>query len=184
MPFKKQTNNNKNKTKKQQQKKAATESSENVASVEEIIVPDAINPSIPDAPLEDFQTDTIMSEEELAEIAAHEQYMWENYYRPEHEENMKRWRDAQIAMLNDPEYWEDRRSNFLLSRQRFHKKAAWSPEVFHQVNIIDKEIQHCEDTMDRLDGVEAEAPVGNPILGGMDWWKDGFQETDGWVSSK
>jgi hypothetical protein len=147
-------------------------------------VTDAINPSCPDAPLEDFQTDTIMSEEELAEIAAHEQYMWENYYRPEHEENMKRWQNAQIAMLDDPEYWNNRRSNFLLSRQRFHKKAAWSPEVFHEVSIIDKEIQECENMMDRLDGVELEAPVGNPILGGIDWWKEDYQGNDGWISSK
>lgn len=185
MPFKKPTNTNKNKNKtKKQQKNAVGKSTDDVSSVEEIIVTDATNPSVSDAPLEEIHTDTIISEEELAEIAKHEEYMWKNYYAPEHEEKMKHWHQAQIAMLDDPEYWEDRRTQLLRNRERFHKMAAWSPEVFHQVNIIDKEIQHCETTMDRLDGFELEIPVGNPILGGMDWWKDGLQETDGWVSSK
>jgi len=179
MPFKKPNN----KTKKQQQKKKAIKPSED-APIEEIVVTDATNPSVPDAPLDEVQTDTIISEEELAAIAAHEEYMWKTYYGPEHEEKMKRWQDAQIAMLDEPEYWEDRIETLLCSRQRFHKKAAWSPEVFHEVNLIDKKILECEDMIDMLDGVEKEVPVGNPILGGMDWWKDGLQDTDGWVSSK
>lgn len=183
MPFKKPTNN-KNKTKKHQKKAASAKPSEDAASIEEIVVTDATNPSVPDAPLEEVQTDTILSEEELAALAAHEQYMWENYYRPEHEEKMKRWQDAQIAMLKDPEYWEERRSNLLFSRQRFHRKAAWSPEIFSEVESIDKKILECEDMMDVLDGMEKGQPTGNPILGGMDWWKDGLENNDGWVSSK
>jgi hypothetical protein len=100
------------------------------------------------------------------------------------EENRKRWRDAQVAMLDDPEYWEERIENLLIARQKFHKKAAWSPEVFRDIDSIDNEIQHCEDMIDMLDGVKKEAPTGNPILGGMDWWKDGLRSDDGWVSSK
>jgi hypothetical protein len=180
MPFKKPNN----KTKKQQKKKEAAKPSDDAASIEEIVVTDATNPSVPDAPLEEVQTDTIISEEELAAIAAHEEYMWKTYYGPEHEEKMKRWQDARIAMLETPEYWEDRIETLLCARQRFHKKAAWSPEVFHEVNLIDKKILDCEDMIDMLDGVEKEVPVGNPMLGGMDWWKDGLQDTGGWVSSK
>jgi len=183
MPFKKPTTNNKTR-KQQQQKKAVVKPSEDAASVEEIIVTDATNPCGTDRPLEEVQTDTIISEEELAAIAAHEEYMWVNYYGPEYEENMKRWQNAQIAMLEDPEYWDNRRSNLLLHRQRFHKKAAWSPEVFHEVDEIDKEIQECEDMIDRLEGFQKEAPSGNPILGGIDWWKEDHQGNDGWVSSR
>lgn len=187
MPFKK-PNNNKNKTKKQQKKKAV-KPTDDASSVEEIVITESTVET--SAPLEEVNVEKILTEEELAEIAkreaeiaAHERYMWETYYRPQQEENLKRWRNAQIAMLDDPEYWEYRRSNLLRNRQRFHKKAAWSPEVFREVNSIDQEIQHCEDMMDKLDGVEKELPAGNPILGGMDWWKDGLHENDGWVSSK
>ena len=195
MPFKKQ-NNSKNKTKKQQKKKATAtvKPSEDASSVEEeiVVTETTIKTPEPDAPLEEVETEKILTEEELAEIAAreaeiaaHERYMWENYYRPQQEENLKRWRDAQIAMLDDPEYWEDRRSNLLRMRSRFHAKAAWSPEVFREVNSIDDEIQHCEDKMDELDGVEKERPAGNAILGGINWWKDGLNaDEDGWVSSK
>lgn len=184
MPFKKPNNkNNKNKTKKNQ-KKAADKPSDDASSVEEIVVTDATTASVADAPLEEVQVEKILTEEELAEIAAHEKYMWETYYRPQQEENLKRWRNAQIAMLDDPEYWEDRRSRLLVTRQRYHKKAAWSPEVLREVDSIDKEIEYCEQKMDALDGVERESPVGNLILGGMDWWKDGLQDVDGWVSSK
>jgi hypothetical protein len=52
------------------------------------------------------------------------------------------------------------------------------------VSLIDKEIQECEDMIDMLDGVEKGVPVGNPILGGIDWWKEDHQGNDGWVSSK
>ena len=193
MPFKKQ-NNSKNKTKKQQKKKATAtvKPSEDASSVEEEIVVTETTIKTPDAPLEEVETDKILTEEELAEIAAreaeiaaHERYMWETYYRPQQEENLKRWRDAQIAMLDDPEYWEDRRTNLLRMRSRFHVKAAWSPEVFREINSIDDEIQRCEDKMDELDGVEKERPAGNAILGGINWWKDGLNaDEDGWVSSK
>ncbi len=187
MPFKK-PNNSKNKTKKQQKKKAASSAkpADDASSVEEIVITEESNPSVATAPIEEVEVEKIPTEEELAEIAAHERYMWETYYRPQMEENRKRWQDAQIAMLNDPEYWEHRIANLERSRQKFHTKAAWSPETFHEVNSIDHEIEHCEDMLDMLDGVEPELPTGNPILGGMDWWKDGLQgdDEDGWVSSK
>ncbi len=185
MPFKK-NNNNKNKTKKQQKKKAASSAKpvDDASSVEEIVITEATNPSVATAPIEEVEIEKMPTEEELAEIAAHERFMWENYYLPEIEENRKRWKDAQIAMLEDPEYWEDRIQNLLRARERFHKKAAWSPEVFHEVDSIDDEIQHCEDMIDMLDGVKKEPSTGNPILGGMDWWKDDLRSDDGWVSSK
>ncbi len=187
MPFKK-PNNSKNKTKKQQKKKAASSAkpADDASSVEEIVITEESNPSVATAPIEEVEVEKMPTEEELAEIAAHERYMWETYYRPQMEENRKRWQDAQIAMLNDPEYWEHRIANLERSRQKFHTKAAWSPETFHEVNSIDHEIEHCEDMLDMLDGVEPELPTGNPILGGMDWWKDGLQgdDEDGWVSSK
>lgn len=192
MPFKKQ--NNKNKTKKQQKKKAAASAkpADDASSVEEIVVTETTTETPPPVePLEEVETEKILTEEELAEIAAreaeiaaHERYMWENYYRPQQEENLKRWRDAQIAMLDDPEYWEDRRSNLLRMRERFQKKAAWSPETCREVDSIDDEIQQCEEMMDMLDGVEKENPTGNAILGGMNWWKTGAEDDNGWVSSK
>lgn len=159
-------------------------SSEDASSIEEIQVTEVATPP-PETPLEEFETERILSEEEIEAIAAHEKYMWENYYRPQHEEKMKSWHDAQVAMLQDPEYWEDRRCELLQRRQQYHKKGAWSPEVFHEVEYLDKEIQQCEDMMDMLDGFEKEIPTGNPILGGLDWWRDGLPlETDGWVSTK
>lgn len=192
MPFKKNTNS-KNKTKKQQKKKAAATAkpSDDASSVEEIVVTETLTETtVPDAPLEEVETEKILTEEELAEIAAreaeiaaHERYMWENYYEPQRQENLKRWQQAQIAMLEDPEYWEDRRSNLLRMRERFQKKAAWSPEVCREVDSIDEEIQRCEDMIDTLDGVEKEHPQGNPLLGGIGWWKSDFQGDDGWVSS-
>jgi hypothetical protein len=189
MPFKKPNNNNKNKTKKQQKKKAAAKGkpADDASSVEEIVVTESNSETtLSDAqPLEEVHTEKILTEEELAEIAAHEQYMWENYYRPQQEETIKRWRDAQIAMLDDPEYWESRIDNLLRARERYQKKAAWSPEVFHEVDSIDKEIRYCEEKIDSLDGIEQNALQGNPLLGGMDWWKDSLTDTDdGWVSSK
>lgn len=187
MPFKKPNNNNKNKTKKNQKKAP----SDGVSSVEEIVISDVTTYPVPDASLEEVQVEKILTEEELAEIAkreaeiaAHEMYMWETYYRPQQEENIKRWQDYQIASLNDPEYWEERRSRLLASRQQYHKKAAWSAEIIREIRSIDNDIEYCEQMMDTLDGVEREIPVGNPILGGMDWWKDGLHETDGWISSK
>lgn len=184
MPFKK-PNSNKNKTKKHQKKAASSaKPAEDAHSVEEIVVTEDTTTSVATAPLEEVETQKIVSEEELAEIAAHERYMWETYYRPEMEENRKRWRDAQVAMLDDPEYWEDRIAILNRARQAYQKKAAWSPEIFHEVETIDTAIQHCEEMIDTLDGVTREAPTGNPILGGVDWWKDDLRSEDGWVSSK
>jgi hypothetical protein len=185
MPFKKPSNK-KNTTKKQQKKKALMmpSSSEDASSVEEIGVTELITPPS-EAPLEEVETERIPSEEEIAAIAAHEKYMWENYYGPEQQETLKRWQDAQIAMLEDPEYWEERRSELLRQRQRFHTKGAWSAEMIHDIESLDKEIEICETTMDRLDGIEKEIPTGNPLLGGVNWWKnDLLADTDGWVSSR
>ena len=161
-----------------------TPSSSDASSVEEIKVTEELT-SPPEAPLIEVKTEDILSEQEIAAIAAHEEYMWENYYGPEQQEMLKRWQDAQIAMLEDPEYWEDRRSELLRQRQRFHTKGAWSAQVIHEIESLDKEIENCETMMDRLDGVEKEIPTGNPLLGGLNWWKDDLMaDTDGWVSSR
>ena len=107
--------------------------------------------------------------------------MWETYYLPEILENRKRWMDAQIKMLDDPEYWESRIDFFEQQRCKYHKKAAWSASDVKAVDEIDAEIKKMNDHLDSMYGIEPEIKKTNPILG-SDWWID--QNSDGWVSSK
>ena len=172
MPFKKPTTK-KNKTKKQ--KKTASKSAPQNAdtndssSVEEIPVTET--PVVEETPLED---------EPIMYPAEYEEYMRKNYYIPAQEEAIKRWKQGQIAMVNDPDYWEDQLDLLERQRSRYHKKAAWSAADIKAIEEIDEEIKNIEAILDRFYGIEPEEKKVNPILGG-DWI---IRETnDGWVSS-
>ncbi len=176
MPFKK-PNNKKNKTRKNQKKpveKSAPKTeadNSDASSVEEIVV--AETPVVVEAPLED---------EPIMLPSEYEEYMWKNYYLPEREEALQRWKEGQIKMLEDPDYWEDRLDILERYRSRYHKKAGWSAADTKAVDEIDKEIKNIEGILDDLYGVEPEEPKINTILG-TGWWKDSLGD-DEWISSR
>jgi len=172
MPFKKPANK-KNKTKKQ--KKTASKSApqkadtSDTSSVEEIPVTET--PIVEEAPLE---------EEPIMYPAEYEEYMMKNYYIPAREEAIERWKKGQIAMVNDPDYWEDQLDVLERQRSRYHKKAAWSAADIKKIDEIDEEIKSIEAILDRFYGIEPEEKKVNPILGD-DWTR--IDSETGWASS-
>jgi hypothetical protein len=177
MPFKKPANK-KNKTKKQ--KKPVTNSApqnadnSDASSVEEIPVTEP--PIIEEAPLEEMK-----EEEPIIDPVEYEDYMNKNYYIPAREKAIERWKKGQIAMVNDPDYWEDHLDVLERQRSRYHKKAAWSAADIKAIDEIDEEIKSIEAILDRFYGIEPEEKKVNPILG-ANWMV--LEDTDGWVSSR
>jgi hypothetical protein len=173
MPFKKPTAK-KNKTKKQ--KKPASHSAPQNAdssSVEEISVTEP--PLVEEAPLEE-----IKEEEPIMDPVEYEDYMMKKYYIPAQEEALERWKQAQIQMVNDPEYWEDHLDVLERQRSRYHMKAAWSAADIKAIDEIDEDIKNIEAILDRFYDIEPEEKKVNPILGD-DWLK--VESNEGWISS-
>jgi hypothetical protein len=178
MPFKKPTASKKNKTKKQ--KKPASQSApqnaetNDASSVEEIPTPDPI--IVVEAPLEEIKEE----EPPIMDPAEYEEYMNKNYYIPARETAIERWKQGQIQMVNDPDYWEDHLDVLERMRSRYHKKAAWSPADIKAIDEIDEEIKNIEAILDRFYDIEPEEKKVNPILGD-DWMI--VESNDGWISS-
>jgi hypothetical protein len=178
MPFKKSTNNKKNKTKKQ--KKPVTDSAtqnadtNDASSVEEISLIEP-PPILTEAPLEE-----IKNEETIMDPVEYEDYMMKNYYIPAREEAIKRWKDAEIEMVNDPDYWNDQLDVLERQRSRYHKKGAWSAADIKEIDEIDEKIKNVEAILDRFYDIEPEEPKLNAILGN-DWAK--AEDNHGWISS-
>jgi hypothetical protein len=176
MPFKKPAASKKNKTKKQ--KKPASHSAPqnadaSTSSIEEISITEPI--TVEEAPLEE-----IKEEEPIMDPVEYEEYMNKNYYIPAQEEAIERWKQAQIQMVNDPEYWEDHLDVLERQRSRYHKKAAWSAADIKAIDEIDEEIKNIEAILDRFYDIEPEEKKVNPILGD-DWLN--VDSEKGWISS-
>jgi hypothetical protein len=178
MPFKKSTNNKKNKTKKQ--KKPVTDSAtqnadtNDASSVEEISLIEP-PPILTEAPLEE-----IKNEETIMDPVEYEDYMMKNYYISAREEAIKRWKDAEIEMVNDPDYWDYQLDVLERQRSRYHKKGAWSAADIKEIDEIDEKIKNVEAILDRFYDIEPEEPKLNAILGN-DWAK--AEDNHGWISS-
>ena len=80
--------------------------------------------------------------------------MMERVAKAAHEYQVQRYRESLLADLDSISYWENRIESLERSRERFNRKAGWSAEAIRSVEEIDKEIEFCEQNIDRIEAMD------------------------------
>lgn len=67
---------------------------------------------------------------------------------------VENFKNTFIADLDNVTFWERRIELLEMRRERYNKKRGWSAEDILAVEEIDRELEECEENLDRIEGYD------------------------------